>query len=230
MKTKLIMPAAMVFLVAALPSQAGFIQYSDPTTFYNDVGSGLSVENFESASPGTVIANGTTLNGITYGLNDSSIDFVINNTVDTSSGENALATSSGPFLDLLDMVTFDFDYITNAFGISFSLSDTPLAGELFLSIEGQNFGIEAANPVSTLADGSLSYFIGVISDDTLFNKVTIGTFDDGDTNFDFVMDDLAINAISVPEPTSATLFSFCLFALFGRKATRFLSISRIKEK
>src|SRR5262245_40656711 len=76
---------------------------------------GAQIENWDSSAAGTTIANGGTLNGITY--NSSAGVSVITNQFLATTPPNSLGRTPNQFFDSPDTITFSFGSPINTFGI-----------------------------------------------------------------------------------------------------------------
>jgi hypothetical protein len=172
-------------------------------------------QEFDTTAAGTLIANGSSLGGITFGglpvgagVDD---DFV------TTSGLNYLGIVPG---GTFTAASFTFSFApTNAFSMKIITSNKPptLSNDDFtLSAGGQSVNLNVAD--STLVFGfppfsSESYFFGIINTDASFTSATF-TLNGTDT-LNFFIDDLQI--AGVPEPSVAVLVGLMLLAIPFRR-------------
>jgi hypothetical protein len=171
--------------------------------------------DFDSLPPGTLLLSGSAQDGGTFTYAIGGLTLEVTDAFDTTSGQNSLGLTGGDgsLLDG-DTITLAFPTPLHAMGLSVITSDPVLAGEIqLITSSGTALGSGVAE--TTLPDGGIVYFLGLVSAD-LFSAATLTFADDGEINFAFNVDDI-IRAI--PEPTTGILLSLGLvsFAILRRR-------------
>jgi hypothetical protein len=186
-----------ILLAASTGANAAVITYTNSTSFFNALGSNpFFTETYEGLPVNSTIADGTTINGITYTTFPAGTDGRIDNLYNRI-GNQSLALQRGAdataFFLSGDSMTVNFASFENAVGIFFNANPSPV-GSLTISTSEGVAGSGAAYDFSTL------YFVGLISD-TPFSSATIG----GGANASvFNLDNLTVAAI--PEPVTLSVF------------------------
>ena len=206
-------------------SHGGIMTYTEQSAFLNQLNS-YSIEDFDDpAITSSIIASGSTFNGITYrhALQDGAggfLDMNISNQFDTTSGSQYLGVKDG-----LDEVFLDGDGFTMSFApvmaIGLYVIGSPLdvyAGDLSLSTSGGTV-INSGTPEWILNDGGEVYFLGIITDNSksFFTSATLSTMGTG--TFVYTVDDI-IRSSPVPEPATIALFSFGIIGMLIARRTR----------
>lgn len=113
---RILQHAALVasVLIAANATRAAAIAFASRTSF-DTAFSGAVIENWDSYASGTTIANGGTLNGITY--NSSAGIAIVTSEFLFSTSPNGLGRTPISFFNPLDTIKFTFGTSLFAFGI-----------------------------------------------------------------------------------------------------------------
>lgn len=200
------------------------VGYNDQDLFLADLPAPGDVVDFDSAAAGTTIANGGLFESLSFQydvLAGFGVDLEIVDDFDTTSPGNALGTNDGGVLQQADDLQVSSDEPINAIGLSLILSDIAFDNEIMLSANGVSVGLDSAI-VSTLADGGLVYFLGLIDLEDSFTSFSLTTSHCGlDCGyFLFNIDD--ITTAQVPEPSTLSLGLLALLLLRGKRwqATR----------
>jgi hypothetical protein len=203
-------PALAVVLLAATQTQAVSTSYGSRASFEADLATligatpGLikAVEGWDGYPDGTVITNGTALNGIVYNTNEG--HSIITNAVtpltsphtlgSTGTGGNANTPTS--FGDV-DFVSFHFPFEIFAFGISF-ITDEPNAPRFGFNAYTEAFSFigQVSSEVDTQIGEPANHFTGIISD-TAFTRIEMESFSN---NFTFNLDNMVYAGIDIPLP------------------------------
>jgi hypothetical protein len=213
--------SAMLFMLVSTPSFASLVTYTDQNAFQAAVAGGVTTTlDFEpSVNP---FDDFTLVYEDVYGLSSG----VVDSTHDTTSGDNYLSVDSGfRFLSGGDF-TLDFNQTWQAIGFYLIASNELWPDDAVLSA-GANSVSNALSPASTLADGSLVYFLG-LTDTNGFTSASLVTYLDatnGEGAFAFIIDDIQLVSIAqapapVPEPTSLALLAMGLLMSLGLKGRR----------
>lgn len=192
------------------------LTFTDSASFLLAVSGPAVTEDFESLSPGDPVG---ALGGITFSESVPGESLLVTDLYDQTSPGGSLSLG----LDNLDEAFQDGDVLDLAFaqpvfalGLFVITSDPALAGEILL-VTPQGTAQGSATPETTLGDGGLVYFVGLVSD-VAFSSAQLAFDDDGEVNFVFNVDDVVTSAV-VPEPGSLVLLAagLCLLARRGRR-------------
>ncbi len=183
------------------------VGYTDQNLFLADLPAPGTVIDFDSATADTSIANGGLFEGLTFQydvLAGFGVNLQIVDDYDTTSPGNALGTDDGGVLQQADDLEVSSADPMNAIGLSLILSDIAFDNEIMLTANGVSVGLDSAI-VSTLADGGLVYFLGLIDLEEAFTSFSLTTSHCGvDCGyFLFNIDD--ITTAQVAEPSTLAL-------------------------
>jgi PEP-CTERM motif len=193
-------------LTLALDAGATTITYTSSAAFFAALAGGsVTIETYQGLPANSTIADGTTVNGITYDSFPAGTDGRVDKPLD-SDGNQLLALVrpggvGGDFFFPGEGMTVTFPFAVNAVGILFNVGISPVNSLQVLTAVGN-----AGNPVAY--DQPFYYFVGLISDSATFNSATFRGLDTITTRFR--LDNLsfgnAVAAAAVPEPTTLLLF------------------------
>jgi hypothetical protein len=198
------------------PAHAIIATYTNSNDFYTDLASlGLTPTtlDFDAESPGDTIADGATYGGITFsnftynslgGLTNEPIIFT--DVFDTTSGDISLGFDDGFDSVFVNDDEFEMTFGgLNALGLFIITTEDMLSGDISLEFGATNVAVDTLDLVTTLGDGGLVYFLGVINSESLVTSAAIRSFIDPDNIFfEYNIDDIT-HAVAVPELSS------CLF-------------------
>jgi hypothetical protein len=194
----------MTLLFAPL-AQAAYTGYSSSAAFFAALaGQTVLTEGYEAQTTDSTIADGSTLNGLTYSFSagiDGRVDSNYNKI-----GNNSLGAAGSPGFFLQgDSITVTFDQATTAFGVFFNIDDSDLASVFAETNHGDYHESGGGYDFDTF------YFVGIVSD-TTFTSVTFGALLSANSGFN--VDDLSWVQSSqvVPTPGSLALLSLGLLA------------------
>jgi len=206
-------------LIAVFNVQQAHAQMVFPDrTAFDSAYSTASAQNWDSFANGTVIANGTTLNGITYQTNSSNSALVTSAWL-SSSAPNGLGETGDTYFTS-DSITFTFSQPLSAFAIDINTYATN-HGDITATLGNGSVIDSTFDPFPGFNTGE---FLG-FSDTSSFNSVTIEDPSPGDG---YTLDTLMYaNApkSAVPEPTTVALM---IVGLMGITVITFKS--RIKSE
>lgn len=210
---------------------AAFFTYTDSDAFDTAItGFTRSTEHFDAALPGTTVADGGSVGGITFDYSFSGYELAITDGDEFGGTLPAPTTSPSNFLaatidDLLvggDDVSFTFAP-ANAIGlfvISAEEADTTLFDDdLTLNVAGESALLDVHAPARDLGGGNFAYFLGMINDSATFTSASLTAAAPAVDSITYVVDDitLAIVPTSIPAPASLLLL---LTGLIGAHVNR----------
>lgn len=194
---------AAVLSFSALASHAALTTYTSRAAF-DAAFAGSVRENWDGFAAGTIIANGSSANGITY--SSSSGNALVTGQFFETSSPNGLGNTTHGYFESNEGITFTFSAPVMAFGIDFNTFATAAGAYTATTNLGEVAG-SVFDPFPTLSTGE---FLG-FSSDMAFTSVTISSVG----GFAYSLDTLrAVDAPgNVPEPGSLALAAFALLSL-----------------
>jgi hypothetical protein len=227
-KTRLLYAVCAGTIALTSPvSNATLVTYTDQATFMAALPGAATTQNFESVTAPFVINSGDTLGGITFNYDfgpGQPVDMQVSSSTDTgyatTSGTNFLGTDDADiFLDDDDF-TMDFA-ATSAIGLYIITAETPnftlFDDDIQLTAGGSTAFLNVGALQSTLSDGSLVYFIGLIDTSGSFTTATLDTPNSSE-GFLYNIDDITTSA--VPLPGAFWLFGSGLAGLIAVRRRR----------
>lgn len=216
---KLVVVAVFLATCSAVTARAATITYTNSAAFFAALGANPSTtETYEGLTLNSIIADGSTVNGITYNSFPANTDGRID-TLYNRIGNQSLALQRGAdnaaFFFGGDFMTVTFPFAVNAVGIFFNANTTPLN-----SLQIQTAVGNAGN--GSVYDQSTLFFVGLISD-TSFNSATIGGIAGASA---FNLDNLTYvqgQSVPVPDPASTML-------LLGTGLAALTAVQRIARR
>ena len=218
------MPTRLVlwlFAALTLPGSAGAvpINFTDSASFLAGLPGTPTTASFDGLSSGEVIGSGTAADGITFSYDFGGVDLIVTDGTAAGGGGPFGTTSTPNFLGTSDFdVLLDGDDLTlgfataNAIGLFVITAETPgvslFDGDIRLTAGGTTALLDVDAVQSTLSDGSLVFFLGVVDPESGFASASLETFGGGGA-FAFNVDDVVT---AVPEPGVATLVAAGLLA------------------
>jgi len=217
--------AMTIGALALLPcaSHASVTLYTSSAAFTTALGSEtVTAEDYGTLTPGTLIPNGSTVDGLTYNftttptLSGGVITNQFNSFSGTSLGGDQLNLAAEFFFDG-DTFNVTFPNAVNAFGAYFNVNAD--SGSFFVNTSAGD-----ATTGSASYDISTFVFAGLISS-TPFTSATIGSTSGGNGTASYNIPKLlyAKNATVVPEPSPVAVFAIAglcvgVLILRGRRA------------
>ena len=191
-------------------SQAALLTFTDQASFLAALPGPASTLDFDGLSAGSTIADGDTVDGITFNYNFGGVEMKVSDAYATTSPTNFLGTTD---LDILqDGDDFDLSFgSVNAIGMFFITADEMFDGDIALSAGGTSVGLNVADAGTDLGDGGIPYFLGIIDDTNTFTTASITTIGGG--FFLYNVDD--ITTAVVPLPGALWLFVSGLLGLIA---------------
>ena len=207
--------AALAFSAAVSTAQAGPVAYTGRAAFDAAVAAlaGVSVasDGFEGSAAGTLIADGSTLRGLTYHyggpLAGSGVSLTVGSGFGTTSGTHFLGTDDGNLFQSGDDFALGFA-AARALGMYFISHDPLFDGDITLAVGGVVASLQLADEQPFgLVDGKV-YFLGLVDAAGSFSTASIGSFCSPCGSFLFNIDDIVTardSAQAVPAPATLTL-------------------------
>ena len=191
---------SLVLLLWSLTVFAAPTVYSDRSAFDAAQTGTVSTLDFDTETPGSLLAPGTNLDDITftYALDGVSlkISSVADSTYSTTSPGNFLGTSDADIFQDGDQLSLSFPP-ANAIGFYVLTRDAMENGDVTLSAGGVSANLVAADVQgAALGDGSKVYFLGVADQAAAFSSATISTAGNGE--FLFNLDDIVTATAGEP--------------------------------
>jgi hypothetical protein len=199
MRVRSELTAPLVALAAVLlfagPASAVLTTFTSRTAFDAGV-TGEIVETWEDNPVGTVIPDGTSLDGITY--TTSGPDAVVTNAFTPLSGVNSLGAVGLNFFLPTETISFSFPGGAFAFGISINTFATG-AGAYSITTNLGDVVLSAFDPFPGTVPLT-GQFVGFLAD-TPFGTVTLAA----PGGFTYTLDDLNFVPVAVPGPATLIL-------------------------
>jgi hypothetical protein len=212
--TNLKVRVSILGLAAAALAGSG----ANATTFsYSRVGFDVSypgalIENWDAFVSGTLLANGSTVNGITY--NSSSGNALVTDAFLSSTFPNGLGETTNGFFLATDAITFSFVSPLTSFGIDINTFANGFCNYTAMT----NLGDVSCSLYDPFPGSGTGQFLGFRST-VPFDAVTIHSNFGG---FDYTLDTLRYVAAAQPvsEPETLGLFITALIGVSGLRRNR----------
>lgn len=206
---------AIAIAAAGLTTDARAATFTDLASFTAAISGATSgsAVNFDAATAGDLIADGGSLDGITFSspsVTGAGFSLEVRNDFNTTSPDNYLGTNDGGVLQDGDDLNLGFG-ASNAIGLFFITADvTQLIGDdVQLSAGGMTVGLDLAQAAVDLADGGFAYFLGIVDAGGSFSSASVTTSHDdlqnGNGFFLWNADDITLATVPAPIPLPATL-------------------------
>ncbi len=226
MQSRLIGTFCACLITSLLTSNlsAATTTYTDQAAFLAALNGPANTLDFDSATAGSLIPSGSTLGGITfsYTFGGSSLAVTDGNQFggggpfDTTSGANFLGTDNS------DLIIDDDDFslgfaASNAIGFSVITAEIPgtsfFDDDIQLTAGGTTALLDVDALQTTLGDGSLVFFLGIIDDSASFTGASLNT-PGSSGSFLYNLDDITTTSVTVvPLPGAVWLFGSGLAGL-----------------
>jgi len=209
-KSRLQVAMCAVLVLACSVANAALVTYTDQASFLAALPSPASTLDFDSLAAGATIANGDTVEGITFNYNFGGVQMQVSTGFETTSSPNFLGTDDADIFQ--DGDDFDLSFApVNAIGMFFITADEMFDDDITLTAGGTSAGLSAADAGANLGDGGIPYFLGIIDDTNPFTTANISTIGGG--FFLYNVDD--ITTAVVPLPGALWLFGSGLIGLLA---------------
>lgn len=163
---------AVICVVISGVTQAEPRTYSNYAAFIAALPAKPSILNFDGLSSGATIADAATAEGITFRYDFEGLRMKVAHIYSTTSAPNFLGTSDGGVFH--DGDDFSLSFLPgSAIGLYFISADPLISGDLTVTAGGATASLVADDVQETLPDGSRVYFLGIIDDQTPFDKASI---------------------------------------------------------
>ena len=211
-------------LLVSLPVFATTTTYTTQASFVGATSS-LTTENFDGVTtPHTITSGDGTTTGafgaLVFTANiANSGNLIVSSGFDTTSGSNYLGTDIGGTFASQDNFTVYLPFPSDAIGMYLLIGGPLSAGDFTLSAAGGT-ALSSATPETTLADGTVVYYLGLTST-SAFGSATLQVTTPGGPNDGpyWNIDDLSYEkakSSTVPEPSSILLLGAGLAAVVRR--------------
>lgn len=197
---------AGVVLFACSVSHAAVVPYTDQAAFMAALPGPATTVDFESVTAPFIINNGDTVDGITfnYSFGPPPVDMQVSSSIDTgyatTSGTNFLGTEDADIFQDDDDFSMDFAAV-NAIGLYIITAEEPnftlFDDDIQLTAGGATALLDVDALQSTLSDGSLVYFLGLIDNASTFTTTSITT-PNSSGGFLYNIDDITTAVIPLP--------------------------------
>ena len=209
LKTRLILAIfSATFLVNG---NAAVLTFTDEASFLGALPGVANTLDFEGVAAGTTIADGATVDGITFNYNFDGVQMLVSDVFLTTSGTNFLGTDDADVFQAGDNFSLSFGPV-NAIGMFFITADEMFDDDIVLSAGGGSVGLSVADAGADLGDGGIPFFLGIIDTENTFLGASISTLDNCGGCFLFNVDD--ISTAVVPLPGALWLFISGMLGLF----------------
>jgi len=209
-----VMCAGAVFITSSVTTAAP-VAYIDHASFIADLpGNSINLD-FDNFTAPVTVNSGDTIGSITFTYNFNGLNMVITDGAqfngggpfDTISGSNFLGTEDADmFLDDDDF-SMSFNAV-NAIGMYFVTAEEPgvsiFDGDIQLTFGNTTALLDVGAVQTTLGDGSLVFFLGLIDTSNAFTTASISTPNSSGA-FLYNIDDITTAVVPVP----AAVWLFC---------------------
>jgi hypothetical protein len=146
--------------------------YSSHADFAAALPARASILDFDGLSAGATIADAGTAEGITFRYDFEGLRMKVAHIYATTSAPNFLGTNDGGVFH--DGDDFSLSFLPgHAVGLYFISADPLIDGDLTVTAAGITAALDADDVQNTLADGSRVYFLGIIDEQTPFEKADV---------------------------------------------------------
>jgi hypothetical protein len=206
---------ALTSLLFSTSGSAVTATYTDQASFLAALPGPASTLDFDSLAAGTTIADGDTVDGITFNYNFGGVQMQVTDVFATTSSPNFLGTDDADVFQDGDDFNLSFAAV-NAIGMFFISADEMFDDDITLSAGGTSVGLSVADAGPDVGDGGIPYFLGIIDDTNPFTTASITTIGGG--FFLYNVDD--ITTAVVPLPGALWLFGSGLIGLLSLRRKR----------
>ncbi|ABM04359.1 hypothetical protein Ping_2642 [Psychromonas ingrahamii 37] len=198
--------------------QATLIKYDNEADFNTDIASlSSNTVDFDSLAAGTLITDGSAIDGITFNYSIFGMNLFADDLFDTTSPANYLGVDSGDgsFIGG-DSFTMSFAAAQTAIGLFIHSADFIFDGDVTLTTNN-GLIVELSGNIDTYLTDGEAYFIGLSTNNPLdaFTSVVLSSINE---SFAFNVDDITIaNSTAVPEPGTGLLMLMAVAGFYFKK-------------
>jgi hypothetical protein len=156
--------------------------------------------NFDGLTAGDLIADGDTVDGISFSYDLGGVSLQVTDGADTTSALNFLGTNDFGMLQDGDDFQLGFG-ARNAVGLYVMSLDGLIDDDFQLTVGSFSASLSTADLQYTLNDDTSVYFLGIVDPTATFTVASVTTSHDGQTGyFLWNADDVVTAVAQVPEP------------------------------
>jgi hypothetical protein len=196
-------------------ASATLLTFTDQAAFLAALPGPANTLNFDTLAAGTTIADGDTVDGISFHYDFGGVQMQVSDGFNTTSSPNFLGTDDADVLQDGDDFDLSFGPV-NAIGMFFMTADEMFDNDIILSAAGSSVGLNVLDAGADLGDGGIPYFLGIIDTANPFTTASITTIGGG--FFLYNVDDITTAVVPLPGALWLLLSGFAGLFAATRKA------------